>query len=97
MDFKKQLCDIDASYETETARSLSAMLAEAHARTHDLDDALKNKKSVPRTTLEMACYYRDVVIPAMKALRAVVDEMEKVTAARCWPYPCYGDLLFNVK
>ena len=95
--FKKQLGNIDASYESETAQSLSAMLAEAHAKTHALDDALKNKGNYKGSSLELGCYYRDVIIPAMKALRSVVDEMEKVTAARCWPYPCYGDLLFNVK
>jgi len=95
MLIKRQLGDIDASYETETATSLSTMLADAHNRTHVLSDALKNAGK--RSTLDMACYYRDSVITAMQDLRSVVDQMETVTAARCWPYPCYGDLLFNVK
>ena len=33
----------------------------------------------------------------MDALRALVDEMETLTDARCWPYPSYGELLFSVK
>ena len=31
----------------------------------------------------------------MQKLRAVTDEMETLTAADCWPYPSYGQLLFS--
>lgn len=33
----------------------------------------------------------------MAALRATVDEAETQTAAGCWPYPTYGELLFSVR
>ena len=40
--------------------------------------------------------YKDVIIPAMNELRAVVDQMEVDTASQFWPYPSYGDLMFRV-
>ncbi len=40
--------------------------------------------------------YRDVVIPAMDALRGAVDEMEKVVAEEYWPVPSYNSMLFWV-
>lgn len=46
---------------------------------------------------ETACRIRDEVLPAMAALRATVDEAETQTAAGCWPYPTYGELLFSVR
>jgi glutamine synthetase type III len=33
----------------------------------------------------------------MAELRAIVDEMESITAKEHWPLPAYGDLLFSVK
>ena len=32
----------------------------------------------------------------MDALRAVVDQMESRTDASLWPYPSYGQLMFQV-
>ena len=40
--------------------------------------------------------YRDSVIPAMEALRAAVDEMEKVCGHDYWPVPSYNKILFYV-
>ena len=41
-------------------------------------------------------YYRDRVIPAMAELRKTCDAMEKLTARDMWPFPQYGELLFNI-
>ena len=40
--------------------------------------------------------YRDAVLPAMEALRAAVDGMEKVCGADYWPVPTYNEMLFWV-
>ena len=40
--------------------------------------------------------YRDVVIPAMAALRTAVDGMEKVCGHDYWPVPSYNKMLFYV-
>ena len=40
--------------------------------------------------------YHDVIVPAMKALRTPVDELEQIVDKDLWPYPSYGDLIFEV-
>ena len=39
-------------------------------------------------------HMRDNVIPAMGAVRAVVDRLEKVIPDDIWPLPTYRDMLF---
>jgi len=38
--------------------------------------------------------YRNDVVPAMQALRAVADELETIVDARLWPLPTYAEMLF---
>ncbi|MBR4443745.1 MAG: glutamine synthetase III [Clostridia bacterium] len=42
-------------------------------------------------------YYHDVVVQAMEALRAVVDQTELLVSSKYWPYPSYGEMLFGVR
>jgi glutamine synthetase len=35
-------------------------------------------------------------MPAMTELRAVADELETIVSKDFWPFPTYGDLLFNI-
>ena len=39
---------------------------------------------------------REVIVPAMEALRKPVDELEMIVDKDLWPMPSYGDLLFEV-
>ena len=32
----------------------------------------------------------------MQEMRAIADEMETMTSAEYWPYPSYGEMLFNI-
>ena len=36
----------------------------------------------------------DVVVPAMGAVRAIADTLEKVVADDLWPMPKYSEMLF---
>ncbi|MBQ9867320.1 MAG: glutamine synthetase III [Lachnospiraceae bacterium] len=45
---------------------------------------------------EQAVYYRDVVCADMSALRAPADALEMMVDKELWPFPTYGDLLFEV-
>jgi glutamine synthetase len=38
--------------------------------------------------------YRNDVVPAMQALRAVADDLETIVDARLWPLPTYAEMLF---
>jgi glutamine synthetase len=44
--------------------------------------------------LKHAEYIRDTTIPAMEAVRATADKLEKVVADDLWPLPKYSEILF---
>ena len=64
---------------------LVADLEQKNAAAQDLEDCTEQDNA-----------YRDSVIPAMDALRASVDEMEKVCGHDYWPVPSYNKILFYV-
>ena len=86
-----------ASAEVESAlvERLSALAACLVRRTDALESALMGVKSCESPAVE-AQYTRNHVFTAMQELRAAADEMETLTAAKYWPYPTYGELLFSV-
>lgn len=45
---------------------------------------------------ERAFYYKEHVVPAMKALREPADRLEKIVDKEYWPFPTYADLMFEV-
>jgi glutamine synthetase len=45
---------------------------------------------------ETALAYRENVVPALAAIREVVDTLEVIVPADIWPLPVYADLLFKV-
>ena len=46
---------------------------------------------------EESATIRDEILPRMNELRVAADEAETVTAAKYWPFPTYGELLFGLK
>ncbi len=87
---------IDTSYEERLAGHVSVLLASATKKAEALEYALMGVKDIT-DTLALARYYRDTIFAAMNELRIIVDEMETHCAAKYWPYPSYGDILFSVK
>ena len=87
---------IDTSYEEKLAGHVSVLLASATKKAEALEYALMGVKDIT-DTLALARYYRDTIFAAMNELRIIVDEMETHCAAKYWPYPSYGDILFSVK
>eukprot|EP00998_Keelungia_sp_KM082_P003572 NODE_14439_length_421_cov_21.292517_g14416_i0.p1 GENE.NODE_14439_length_421_cov_21.292517_g14416_i0~~NODE_14439_length_421_cov_21.292517_g14416_i0.p1 ORF type:complete len:110 (+),score=29.31 NODE_14439_length_421_cov_21.292517_g14416_i0:22-330(+) len=50
--------------------------------------------SVPEDTDKAACYFADVVKPAMEEVRTASDNAEGLVQASLWPFPTYQDMLF---
>ncbi len=80
--------------EEETVGNLAELCDEAATKVVLLETLIA--KTDFRDDLARGEYYRDSVIPAMKELRRTCDAMEKLTAADMWPFPQYGDMLFNI-
>ena len=84
-------CEVE---ETMIAK-LSDLTADLYHKIAALQQAVDAAEPLHDVT-ERANYYRDIILPAMEALRAVADELESNTAADFWPYPSIGDILFSV-
>ena len=87
--------DIDCGCEERLLRKLTALTSEMMAITERLETAVYKK--VSGTACEVAHYFKDNVFDTMVELRAVVDQLEVITASDCWPYPSYTDMLFSIK
>ena len=60
-----------------------------------LSDVL-NHKPADDAPEKAAAYMRTKVLPAMSALRASADHLERITDRNCWPFPTYDELLFSI-
>ncbi len=74
---------------------ISALLSEAQAALKALEAATAQAGDMPEGRVQAAAY-RDLVFPAMAALRAPVDRLEMLVSEEVWPVPTYGDLLFKI-
>ena len=86
--------DADVSYETDTLKEASALLAEAKKAVAALKDA-RQKAASQECPKCSAHSYHDDVMPAMTALRAPVDKLETIVDKDIWPIPTYADMLFE--
>ncbi len=88
--------DADSTYETETLMTAAALTKAAYESTKKLDEALSDAKT-EEDVHKAANICKDRVLPSMSELRASADALEILTATGDWPYPSYGDMLFNVR
>ncbi len=88
--------ELPCTYEKNLVRKLSLLAEQISQKTSELEEILMTLGDYPDVT-EESYAIRDKVLPKMSELRAVADEAETVTAAKYWPYPTYGDLLFGVR
>ena len=82
--------------EMTLIETLSDKLEAFVKKTAELEAAVESAKQYKGNNLKSAWYYRETVLTLMGELRALGDAMEKKTAAKYWPYPSYGELLFGV-
>ena len=94
----KKAADVSASvgYETTTLRKLSSLKDFIASKCDELGISLETVRAQGDIAIK-SNLIRDELIPLMSALRKMVDEAETMTAAYCWPYPSYADLLFSVR
>lgn len=80
----------------------SELLAKVNSKLTEMKEALSvlEKEEAAASAMEdvkaQSFRYKDVVIPAMDALRAPADELEMMVDKADWPFPTYGDLMFEV-
>ena len=94
---KKELDpSLPCGYERRLLHKLSALAEAMDSRTEELEQQLAALGTITDLA-ERAAAIRDIILPAMSALRCASDQAETLTERSCWPFPTYGDLLFGVK
>ena len=87
--------EADVSVQTELLLETSALLSDLKVALAALTDATEQSLA---ETCACACAhaYHEKVVPAMEALRAPADKLEMIVDKDLWPFPSYGDLIFEV-
>jgi glutamine synthetase len=75
------------------------LIAETRGLLDELVDGIRvleelNAREGDLGALEHATFMRDEIIPAMDAVRAVADRLERIVADDLWPLPKYSEMLF---
>ncbi|MCQ2613576.1 MAG: glutamine synthetase III [Treponemataceae bacterium] len=83
-------------YELETVAKIDELTGAVYCAANRLEADLAKAREIS-DLVELADFYKDVIIPDMAGLRADADKMEAVSDAGAWPYPSYGKLLFGVR
>ena len=91
----KQACpEADSSVQAELLIETSALLSDMKVALAALTDAVA--VCVKMESKAQALAYREKVVPAMEALRTPADKLEMIVDKELWPFPSYGDLMFEV-
>ena len=86
----------DASVEEELFEEVNENIKRFHAALKELKKVMDMAKELESSNRLRAIYYRDHVVPAMNALREPADQLEMLVDEDVWPFPTYGELLFNI-
>lgn len=88
--------NVDISAHSELLTEVSALCASLKKSISALEKAVEDANSTYSDTFDQACAFRDSVFAKMNELRSVADRLETLVDAKLWPFPTYGDLLFNI-
>ena len=86
---------VEPVVQRELLVQVNEKLTEAKAALSKLE-ALSREAADMKHAKEQAFFYKDTVREAMDALRAPVDELERIVDKDMWPVPSYGELTFEV-
>lgn len=78
--------------QSQLLTTLSESIAELQTAIDKLDHSLE--EHADGDTLAHAKHSRDAIVPAMNAVRAIVDKLETMVADDLWPLPTYQEMLF---
>ena len=92
---KNRIGGVDGLVEKELIARLAAAEREIFTLTNELKNVVATSE---RTTdiFEKSVLYHDSVLRIMGDIRKYADSAECVVPAEIWPYPSYGELLFNI-
>ena len=92
---KNSIGGISSTVERELIARLSAANKEIFSLTTELKMAVSSAE-MTKDIIEKATAYHDIILKLMADIRKYADSAESVVPSNYWPYPSYGELLFNI-
>ena len=86
---------VDTSVQETLMNDIAANVKEAFSALKELEK-VTDRAEASDDVVAQGRYYHDVVFAAMNTLRAPADRLEMLVAKEAWPFPSYGDLIFEV-
>jgi glutamine synthetase len=86
---------VDTSVQEKLMDDIAANLTPLYEATAKLEK-VEAEASAIEDVAAQARYYHDVVFATMDEVRTPADALEMLVAKEAWPFPSYGDLLFEV-
>lgn len=87
--------EADLSVQTELVIEVSSLLAAMRTAMTEIQKAI-GKAGVMSDMKERAHFCYDEMVPAMNRLREPADRLEMIVDKEYWPFPSYGDMIFEV-
>lgn len=87
---------VDVSAQSELLIEVSALAGTLKKKIGELEETVAKAQDMHGDTYEQAHFYRFGVFEKMGELRTAADKLETLVDADMWPFPTYGDMLFNV-
>ena len=92
---KNSIGGISSTVERELIARLTAANNEIYTLTAELKMAVATAEKT-MDVLDKATQYHGIILKLMADIRKYADSAESVVPSDYWPYPSYGDLLFNI-
>ena len=92
---KAAVPSIDTSVQEALLKEISTNLKDAYESLIKLEEVTGIAEGMEEGE-NQAHYYYDVVTEVMRRLREPADRLEMLVAKAAWPFPSYGDLIFEV-
>lgn len=86
----------DTSVEEELLQEINENIAQFHRALKHLEEVTEQAQLLKGSSRSQAVFCRDYVFEAMQELRKPADRLEILVDERCWPFPTYGELLYNI-
>ena len=86
---------LTASVQRRRLEDVSRLLEETEAALARMKDLQDQARAMLPDYKTCAFFVKDEVVPAMKAVRRPADALEQIVDADLWPFPTYGDLMFD--
>lgn len=87
---------MDTAVEEELLQEINENIALFHKGLQHLEEVTTQAHLLKGSSRSQAVFYRDYVFAAMQQLRKPADKLEMLVDEKAWPFPTYGELLYNI-